>query len=254
MGPGVVARRLAVLLLACGLLGAPAPALTEEVKIAVAANFTTAAKEIAKSFAEATGHQAVMSFGATGKLYAQIVNGAPFELFLAADVRQPERLEKEGKAVSGTRFTYAVGKLVLWGAKPGNADIGPNVLAKGDFGRLAIANPKTAPYGAAALEVLRRLQLYDALRPKLIYGNSIAQTYQFVATSNAEYGLIALAQIALKPRGSRWLVPGELYSPIRQQAVLLKLGAESPVAKAYLAFLKGPRAVAIIARYGYGVE
>lgn len=234
--------------------GARTSAWAGEVKVAIAANFTAAAKEIASVFEKATGHKAVMSFGSTGKLYTQIIQGAPFEVFLAADARRPEKLEKEGGAVRGTRFTYAVGKLVLWSATPGISDIGPDVLKMGKFQKLAIANPKTAPYGAAATEVLKALRVHDALAPKLVRGDSISQTYQFAATGNAQFAFVALAQIALKDTGSKWVVSDDLYSPIRQQAQLLNKGADSEAAKAYLAFLKGPEAAEIIHKYGYGTE
>ncbi len=222
------------------------------VKAAVAANFTAAMKEIAANYQKASGDKVLLSFGSTGKLYAQIKNGAPFDLFLAADQRRPKLLVASGDADG--RFTYAVGKLVLWSAKPGLVDGKGEVLKHGAFAKLAIANPKTAPYGAAAMEVIDHLGLAAVLTPKLVRGDSIAQTQQFVATENAELGFVAKAQVVLQPGGSRWEVPQSLYSPIRQDAVLLKRGEGNGAAKAFLAYLKGPAAKAVIEKYGYGVE
>jgi molybdate transport system substrate-binding protein len=230
----------------------PSAVPADEVKAAVAANFTAAMKEIAAGFERATAHSALLSFGSTGKLYTQIVNGAPYALFLAADQKRPRRLVEEGEA--GGRFTYATGKLVLWSARPGYVDPEGKVLSSGSFKRLAIANPKTAPYGAAAVEVLDSLGLRARLAPKLVRGDSIAQTHQFVATGNAELGFVALAQVVLNPEGSRWLVPQDLYAPIRQDAVLLDAGKDQPAAKALLSYLKGPQARAVIERFGYGVD
>jgi molybdate transport system substrate-binding protein len=249
----MIHRRLTVLACLLGLaLFAANPARADRVNVAVAANFTAAMKEIATAFQEATGHTAVLSFGSTGKLYAQIVNGAPFGVFLAADQARPRRLEVDGKA-SG-RFTYATGKLVLWSADPDLVDTEGKVLSEGTFARLAIANPKTAPYGAAAMEVLDSLGLAARLRPRLVRGDSISQTHQFVATGNAELGFVALAQVVLSPQGSRWVVPQDLYAPIRQDAVLLEAGKGQPAAEALLDYLQGPQARAIIQRYGYGVD
>ncbi len=222
-----------------------------EVRIAVAANFTAAMKEIADDFEEASGYRTVISFGSTGKLYAQIENGAPFEVFLAADQRRPELLERKGTA--GARFTYAVGKLVLWSSDAEQV-LNEQVLHEGEFEKFAIANPKTAPYGVGAVEVMRNLGVYETWKPKLVRGENIAQTYQFVATGNAQLGFVALAQIALNDKGSRWTVPESLYSPIRQDAVMLKKGEDNPVARALLAYLKSDAARAVIQRYGYGTE
>jgi molybdate transport system substrate-binding protein len=224
----------------------------DEVKVAVAANFTAAMKEIAAGFRRSTGHTAVLSFGSTGKLYSQIVNGAPFAVLFAADQERPRRLETEGEA-SG-RFTYAVGKLVLWSAKPDVVDAAGEILAKGSFTRLAIANPKTAPYGAAAMEVLDHLGLTAKLTPRLVRGDSIAQAYQFVATGNADLGFVALAQVVLSSHGSRWEVPQTLYSPIRQDAVLLRSGNGQPAAAALMEYLQGREARAVIERFGYGID
>jgi molybdate transport system substrate-binding protein len=219
--------------------------------VAVAANFTAAMKEITSNFEHASGHRVITSFASTGKLYTQIANGAPFEVFLAADQTRPQLLEKQGKA-SG-RFTYAIGKLVLWSS---DADrlVDNKSLQRGDFDRLAIANPKTAPYGAAAVEVLEKLGLYDTLVPRLIRGDSIAQTHQFVATGNAGLGFVALAQIALDDSGSRWVVDESLYTPIRQDAVLLARGSDNPAAQALLDYLRSDVSRVTIRKYGYGTD
>ncbi|RCX32046.1 molybdate ABC transporter substrate-binding protein [Thioalbus denitrificans] len=245
------------LLLASTALLPHSAAMAAEVNAAVAANFTAAMKEIVTAFEAATGHKVLASYGSTGKLYAQIVNGAPFGLFLAADAARPKRLEEEGKAVPGSRFTYAVGRLVLWSPAPDRVDGEGTVLKSGEFSRLAIANPKTAPYGTAAMEVLEGLGLEAAVSDRLIRGDSITQTYQFVASGNAELGFVALSQVALLPEekvGSRWLVPQSLYAPLQQQAVLLKEGAGNPAAVALAEYLKSPAARAVIEAYGYGTE
>lgn len=244
------AARLAAILLA-GLLANPA--LAAETSVAVAANFTGAAKQIAAAFNEETGHEAVLSFGSTGQLYAQISQGAPFQVFLAADTARPARALEEGFGVDGTIFTYAIGRIVLWSADPDLVK-GEDTLGRGGFDRIAIANPRTAPYGAAAVEAMKGLGVYDALEAKIVQGNNIAQAYQFVETGNAELGFVALSQIAGSEAGSRWEIPGTLYAPIRQDAVLLKTGADNPAAQAFLSFLKGQTAAAIIGKYGYGVE
>jgi molybdate transport system substrate-binding protein len=229
----------------------------DEVQVAIAANFTAPAKLIANDFEKATGHKAMLSFGATGKLYAQIKNGAPFEVLLSADASTPEKLEKEGAAVPGSRFTYAVGRLVLWSAKPDFVDQQGEVLEQGDFHHLAIANPKTAPYGAAAIDVLTTLKLLDATEPKLVQGENIAQAHQFVVSGNAELGFVALSQVTSDGKigsGSAWLVPQQLYKPIRQDAVLLKPGSHNAAAVAWLDYLKGNKARAVIEAFGYGLR
>jgi len=233
------------------LVGTP-PAVAGEVKVAVAANFTAAMKEIATAFEAATGHEVIISYGSTGKLYAQILNGAPFEIFLAADRERPQLLTEQGQA--STPFTYAVGKLVLWSADPDLIAAGSTALKTEDYTKLAIANPKTAPYGAAAIQVLEALGVLDAVRPKLVRGDNIAQTYQFVLTGNAQLGFVALAQVTLDSRGSRWEPPQALYDPIRQDAVLLTQGKDNPAATALVEFLQGTEARAVIEKYGYGVE
>src|SRR6218665_273236 len=205
-------------------------AAADTVQVAVAANFTAPMKAIAETFEKETGHKAELSFGATGKFYAQIKSGAPFEVFLAADDKTPAKLEKEGDTVSGTRFTYATGKLVLWSAKPDVVDANGDVLKKNAFRNIAIAAPKLAPYGAAAVETLTKLNLLDAVSPKFVTGESIGQTFTFISTGNAELGFIALSQVyeggKLKS-GSAWIVPANLHSPIRQDAVLLAKGKDN---------------------------
>jgi len=243
-------------LLATMIMMSGGSAQAGEVQVAVAANFTAPMEQIAEAFAQDTGHKAVLAFGATGKFYAQIANGAPFEVLLAADDDTPARLEAEKQAVPGTRFTYATGKLVLWSAREGYVDSQGKVLRKGGFARLAIANPKTAPYGAAAVETLTRLQLYGRLQPKLVQGENIAQAHQFVSTGNAELGFVALSQVSRDGKftsGSGWIVPASLHSPIRQDAVILGKGAANPAAKALADYLKSEKAKGIIRAYGYDV-
>jgi molybdate transport system substrate-binding protein len=222
-----------------------------EVKIAVAANFTDAVKEIGTLFEKASGHKAIFSFGPTGGLYNQITQAAPFEVFLAADRGTPAKALREGHGVEGSAFTYATGKLVLF-SKTDGLKLGEQALKDGKFEKIAIANPKTAPYGTAAVEVMKKLGVYGALKGKIVEGNNIAQTYQFVDTANAEVGFVAFAQVALKPGGSRWVVPANMHQTIAQDAVLLKTGASNEAAKAFLAFLKGPEARKVIEKYGYG--
>lgn len=245
-------------LLATMVLAAQAQAQAQagEVQVAVAANFTAPMQRIAAQFEQDTGNKAVLSFGATGKFYAQIRNGAPFEVFLAADEETPAKLEHEGLGVSGTRFTYAVGKLALWSAKGNYVDARGDVLRAGRFAHLAIANPKTAPYGAAAVETLTKLDLYERLKPKLVEGENISQAQQFVSSGNAELGFVALSQVWKDGKlssGSAWIVPSNLYSSIRQDAVLLKKGDANPAARALETYLKSDKAKAIIRAYGYGV-
>jgi len=227
-----------------------------EVQVAVAANFTAPMQKIAAEFAKDTGHQALLAFGATGKFYAQIKNGAPFQVFLAADDQTPAKLEAEGDAVPGSRFTYAIGTLVLWSAKPGYVDDQGAVLKKGQFKHLAMANPKTAPYGAAAVAVLTKLGLLNAIEPKFVTGENITQTYQFIETENAELGFVALSQVMTDgklTRGSAWIVPADLHQPIRQDAVILAKGKDQPAAQALADYLKSEKAKAIIKSYGYAL-
>ena len=228
----------------------------EEVSIAVAANFTDAARDLVPLFAKATGHTAKISFGSTGKLYTQIENGAPFEVFLAADSQRPQKAEAEGLAVSGSRFTYASGKLVLWSLKPAAWTDPGLYLQQGLFTRLAIANPKTAPYGLAAEQVMKHLGVWGGGQGRVAQGDSIAQTFQFIATGNAEAGFVAASQVkAWKgDAGTVWEIPQSYYEPIAQQAVLLNKGGKNPAAKAFLDFLQSDAARAVIIGYGYGVQ
>jgi len=232
-------------------IAAPAPAWAGQVKVAVAANFAEPAREIAARFKARTGHDTSLSIGSSGQLYAQVVNGAPFDVLLSADRERPAKAEAEGVGVAGSRFTYATGRLVLYSRRPGLVDGKGAVLHAPTFRKIAIADPRTAPYGAAAVEAMRKLGVYQALRPKLVQGASIAQAYQFVETGAAELGFLALSQVAGGEGGSRWLVPASLHTPIDQQAVLLKTGADNAAARAFLAFLKSGEARAIIRRYGY---
>lgn len=222
------------------------------VKIAIAANFTEPSKEIAAAFERATGTKLVLSFGATGQLYAQITQGAPFEVLLAADATTPVKAVQAGHGVAGTAFTYAVGKLVLYSVSL-DLSQGEAVLKSGAFAKIAIANPATAPYGTAAVQTMKALGVAGPLNTKIVQGNNIGQTFQFVDTGNAEVGFVALSQVISAKRGSRWVVPSNLYDEIAQDALLLGPGASSDGAKAFLSFLKGREARAIIVAYGYGI-
>lgn len=246
--------RLSPLFAGLFVLGLSTPLLAAEVQVAVAANFTAPMQVIAADFEKATGHKAQLAFGATGKFYAQIKNGAPFDVLLAADDETPAKLEKEGAAVAGSRFTYAIGQLALWSAKPGYVDARGEVLKQGAFNHLALANPKLAPYGAAAVETLTQLGLLSSVEAKFVQGENIAQTYQFISTGNAELGFVALSQIVESGKlksGSAWIVPPRLHSPIRQDAVVLTLGKDNPAAAALVKFLKTDKARAVIQSYGY---
>lgn len=237
------------LLAACAAL-----AQAGEASVAVAANFTVPMQKIAAAFEQQTGHKASLAFGSTGKFHAQVRNGAPFHVLLAADDETPLRLEREGQVVPGSRFTYATGRLVLWSATPGLVDTQGEVLRKGSFRRLAIADPKLAPYGAAAMQAMEKLGLAQALAPRLVQGESIGQTFQFAATGNAELGFVALSQVMAEGRigkGSAWLVPAQLHAPIRQDAALLTQGRHNPAAVALMDFLRSEPARAIIRAHGY---
>ena len=243
-------RKWLLLVLGTAALAAQA----EEVQVAVAANFAKPMQQIAAGFEKDTGHKALISTGATGKFYAQIKNGAPFQVLLAADDETPAKLEAEGLAVKGSHFTYAVGRLVLWSTKEGLVEEGGKVLATDRFNKLALANPKLAPYGAAAVETLTRLGLFSAVEPKFVQGENIAQTYQFAATGNADLGLVALSQVSKNGKltgGSAWVVPADLHAPIRQDAVLLTPGADSAAARALLKYLQGDAARTVIRSFGY---
>jgi molybdate transport system substrate-binding protein len=239
-----------------GLMTVSMSSHAEATIVAVAANFTKPMTEIAELFEKTTGHSAKLSFGASGKFVAQIENAAPFEVFLAADDKNTAKLEQSGLAVANSHFTYAIGKLVLWSATANLVDDQGEILNKGGFKHIALADPKLAPYGAAAIEVLKNKNLLSKLQPLFVQGENIAQTYQFVSTGNAELGFVALSQVMENGKvisGSAWQIPENLYTPIRQDVVLLKKGEENPAAPALIAFLKSPEAQAIISKYGYGL-
>jgi molybdate transport system substrate-binding protein len=230
-----------------------APSEADQTNVAVAANFTEPAKEIAAVFKQTTGHEAILSFGVSGAFLAQISHDAPFQVFLSADAVRPKAAIDAGYAVAGSNFTYAIGKLVLW-SKVVDVTNGEEALKAAAFSKLSIANPNAAPYGAAAIETMKALGVYDALAAKIVQGNSIAQAFQFVYTKNAEVGFVALSQLEAVTEGTRWLVPQNLYTPIRQDAVLLKKGESDEASKAFLEFLKGPEARAIIGKFGYRLD
>ena len=240
----------------CLLLAFSSMAHAVDVRIAVAANFTDTTRDLIAAFGEATGLEAVASFGSTGKLYAQIEHGAPFDVFLAADSHRPELLEKSGQGVAGTRCTYAKGKLALWSPVRDTFEDPKVWLESGKFARLAIANPKTAPYGLAAQEVLTQMGLWESLQDRLVRGDSIAQTFQFVATSNAQSGFVALSQVRAwdEKGGSLWVIPQAYYSPIKQQVILLTRSATKNAAHQWLEFLRGDEARSIIEESGYETE
>ncbi len=242
-----------ILLITVTLLFGTLSVVADEIRVAVASNFTYVVKNIAKHFTARTGHTVALIFGSTGKHYAQIKNGAPFDVFLAADVRRPDLLEQEGVALPGSRFTYAVGKVVLWSPKGEYVDSAGEVLERGRFRHLAIANPKLAPYGKAAQEILHARKIWDTLQGSIVRGEDIGQTLQFVKSGNAELGFVSYSQIK-RPgyplEGSFWEIPQSLYTPIEQQAVLLK---ENSIARAFLAFLKSEKSRNLIREYGYSV-
>ena len=240
-------------LLALGLIFTSG-AIADEVKVAVAANFTAPMQAIAPVFEKATGHKLVASFGATGQFYAQIKNGAPFDVFLSADDSTPAKLESEGDIAPGSRFTYAIGSLVLWSADASYLDGTAAALKAGQFRHLSIANPKAAPYGLAAMQVLDKLELSEAVKAKLVEGQNITQAHQFVFTGNAELGFVALSQVYKDGQvssGSAWIVPDDMYDPIKQDTVILKQGADNPAAAALVEYLKGPEAAKVIKSFGY---
>lgn len=229
-------------------------AAADEVQVAVAANFAVPARQLAEKFSQATPHKLLISIGSTGKFYAQIKSRAPFDVFLSADEETPRRMEQEKLAITGTRFTYAVGKLALWSPTTDLVDGKGEVLRKAGFKRLAIANPKLAPYGAAAQQVMEKLGVWAELQSRLVQGENIAQTLQFVASGNAELGFVAFSQIqdgAKASAGSHWLVPQSMYAPIRQDAVLLVRGDGNRAARMFLEFLRSPPARALIRASGY---
>ena len=244
------------LLTVTALLTASTISQAETTIVAVAANFTKPMTEIADLFEKKTGYSASLSFGSSGKFVAQIENGAPFEVFLSADDKAPAKLEQSGFAVADSHFTYSIGKLVLWSATANLVDDQGEILSKSGFKHIALADPKLAPYGAAAMEVLKSKNLLTKLQPLFVQGENIAQTYQFVSTGNAELGFVALSQVIDNGKitsGSAWQIPENLYTPLRQEAVLLKKGEENPAASALVQFLKSPEAKAIISKYDYGL-
>lgn len=246
-------RQIGLLL---SLLSGLSTAVAEQLSIAVASNFTAPMREIALEFENATGHQLRISYGASGKFFAQISHGAPFQVFLSADQAKPAALCDAGLAVSASQFSYAIGALALWSPESNTVDEQGAILRTGNFNKLAIANPLLAPYGRAAVEVLKRLKLDEVTREKWVTGENIAQTYQYVSTGNAEIGFVAVSQViengSLKS-GSAWILPSDLYSPIKQDAVLLTSAKDNRVAKAFIAYLKGSEAQEIIRAYGYNV-
>jgi len=246
-------RSFASFILLCAVAGT---ACADEVHIAVASNFTAPMKVIAARFEQESGHKVLASFGSTGKFYAQIQNGAPFDILLAADDETPARLERESATVPASRFTYALGKLVLWSAKAGVVDGNGDVLKSGKVTHLAVANPKLAPYGAAAVEVLHKLNLRAALEPKFVIGENIGQTHQFVVSGAAELGFVAMSQVFQAGKltsGSAWLIPDSFYAPIRQDAVLLLKGKNKPAAAAFLQYLKDDKVKTVIRSFGYAL-
>ncbi len=246
-----IRRAIAPLLLALGLLSPGATVIAAELRVAVAANFAVPAEAIARAFTEKTGTEVSISTGSSGALFAQITQGAPFSVFLSADAARPERLESQGLGVAGSRFTYALGRLVLWSRDPDLISGDDSVLRTENYTHLSIANPESAPYGAAALEVLKALGILTAVDDRLVTGQSVAQAFSFVESGNAELGFVALSQIPKTDEGSRWLVPDNLYAPIRQDAVLLD--ANDDQARAFMDFLKSTQVREIIAQFGYNL-
>jgi molybdate transport system substrate-binding protein len=238
-----------------GLLIAPI-AHAEQVQVAVAANFVPPFKEISIEFQKVSGHTAELSAGSSGKFYAQIKNGAPFEVFFSADDERPKLLEDEGLGVKGSRFTYAIGRLVLWSQDPALVT-GEDTLRNGKFKHLAIANPKTAPYGKAAMQAMMKLGVWEDLQPRIVMGENQGQTSGFLESGNAELGFLALSQVLdekLRGKGSRWDVPQSLHEPIKQDTILLVKGQSNPAAKALMDFMRSPQARVIIERYGYELK
>lgn len=252
------ARSLAIAAIVAllGALSQPGLAGAAEVRVAVAANFMLPMKhEIIPAFQRSSGHSVIAIYGPTGGLFSQIVNGAPFDALLAADAERPRQLEASGLGVAGTRFTFALGKVVLWSATPGTVDAKGEVLKQGKFAHLALPNPKIAPYGLAAQQTLEKLGLWERLRPKVVYGQDISQTYQLIASGNAELGFVALSQLkADRPADTFWMPGADLHAPIDQQAILLTRSKDNDVAREFLAFLRSPQGKALIESSGYGVE
>ena len=232
------------------------PALAEQAMVAVAANFVPPFREVALEFEKATGHTVQVASGASGNFFTQIKNGAPFDVFFSADAERPKLLEDDGLAVKGSRFTYAIGRLVLWSADP-NLVKGADTLRSEKFKHLAIANPKAAPYGVAAMQTLQKLGVWESVQSRLVLGESLGQTIGFIESGNAELGFLALSQVLdpkMKGKGGRWDVPINLHEPIKQDVVLLTKGKDNPAANALMEFMGGPQAMAIIERYGYALK
>jgi molybdate transport system substrate-binding protein len=247
------AAALLALLLFTTSLPMASPLAAEEIRVAVASNFRNTGRVLAEQFNTANSDQVVMIFGSSGKLYAQISQEAPFDILLSADAERPRKLEAEGKAVSGTRMTYAIGKLTLWSSKADFIDAHGAILRQGSFSKLAMANPRHAPYGLAARQVLENLQLYDGLHEKIVLGGNIEQAFQYITSGNVELGFVSRAQLAQSiwgSQGSSWEVPTSLYSPIEQQAILIH---DKPAARAFLAFLSGQSARQLIQSHGYAL-
>ena len=240
-------------LLFCPCLSATAETIT----IAVASNFIVTMDTLVNEFEAESGHEVQVSYGSSGRIYAQIINGAPFDMFFSADQEKPELLEENGQAVRGSRFSYAIGTLVLWSK---NSSLNLNqgeILRQGNFNKLSMANPRLAPYGVAAVQVLAYLGVEDATRDKWVLGENIAQAYQFVETGNADLGFVALSQVMVSgslKAGSVWFIPTEQYSPIRQDVVLLTRGQNKQAAVEFLDFLQSSQARSIIEDYGYRTE
>jgi molybdate transport system substrate-binding protein len=249
----LLAPLLPCLSLLLATLATTGAARADEVAVAVAANFTAPMQKIAAEFEKDSGHKILASYGSTGKFYAQIKNGAPFEVLLTADDETPARLIKENAAVAGTAFTYAIGKLVLWSASPAVVDAKGEVLKRGRFDHISVANPKLAPYGAAGVQVMKTLGVYDSLQGKIVTAENITQAHQFISSGNCLLGFVALSQVLKdgKIEGSAWLVPAGLYTPIRQDAVILNKGKGKPAAEALLKYLRGAKAKTIIESFGY---
>ncbi len=228
-----------------------------DIHVAVAANFAAPMQKIAKSFEQTSGHKVLLSFGSTGNLYAQIKNGAPFQMFLSADDETPSKLEKEGLGVAAARFVYATGKLVLWSIQPNLVDEQGNILKTQRFQHLAIANPKLAPYGLAAVETMNKLGVLQDLQAKFVQGENIAQTYQFVASGNAPLGFVALSQVMVEgkiTKGSAWVVPSHLHASLRQEAIVLQKGKDNAAVSALFNHLRSDNAKQIMRSYGYDVQ
>ena len=249
---GFFRRIIVCIAIASGYVAMILPSQAADVRAAIAANFTEPAREIAVLFENATGHKLIANFGSTGQFYAQITQGAPFDILLAADRSTPAKAVRDGLAVADSIFTYATGRLVLFSLDK-NRTLNAATLKDGAFDKIAVANPATAPYGAAAVETMLNLDVLSLLKPKFVQGNSIAQAYQFVASGNAELGFVAMSQTMTSNSGSRWLVPADLHTPIAQDAVLLKQGAGKEAVHAFLTFLRSPEARQVIAKYGYEV-